>query len=218
MRAIRVVVAEDHPLVRDAVRRVLDQDGIEVVGEAATVDEARERAIDARPDVLLLDLDLQGVSALPLIGELSARLPQTTIVVLTGQVADRLVGAAVQAGARGYLTKDLRADELRRAVLSAAEGELAMSRRHSRIAVDYLAGVIADPAGDFGLSAREIEILRLVAEGRPDRDIAERLVLSPRTVESHVGQILRKLGVRNRTEAAARYRDLSGLPAEEAGR
>jgi LuxR family transcriptional regulator, regulator of acetate metabolism len=79
--------------------------------------------------------------------------------------------------------------------------------------VDYLVGLVHDPAGDLGLSAREIEILRLVAEGRPDRDIAEALVLSPRTVESHVGRILRKLDVHNRTEAAARYLQLTKPPA-----
>jgi DNA-binding NarL/FixJ family response regulator len=209
-RRFRVMLVEDHPLVRAAVRGVLDRGELEVVGEAARADEVLGLAVDLRPDVIVLDVDLAGESALPLIPDLVTRLPETTVVVLTGRASDRLLGDVVEAGARGFLTKDLEGAELHRSVLGAARGELAMSRRRSRLAIDHLARRLEQEPAEHGLTSREVEIMELVVRGLTDREIGEALVLSPRTVESHVARILRKLGARNRTEAAARYRDLTG--------
>lgn len=212
---LRLLLVEDHPVVRAAIRRILDRGELEVVGEASSLDGGLSQALALRPDVILLDIDLAGQSAVPLIPELVRRLPGSTVVVLTASSSNRLLGEVVEAGARGFLTKDMDGPELRAAILGLTHGELAMTRPRARIALEYLAGRLQEaPASDNGLSEREGEILRMIAGGSTDREIAEALVLSTRTVESHVASILRKLGVRNRVEAAVRYRNLASHPGE----
>ena len=203
---LRVLLVEDHPLVRDAVRGVLDAGEMQVVGEAATADGALSQALLLRPDVIVLDVDLRGESAVPIISELHRRLAEATIVILTASTSDRLVVDAVVAGARGFLTKDMDGETLRRSIIGAARGELAMTRRRARLVTDHLAMRRERSPLELGLTERELEIIRMVAEGLPDREIAEALVLSRRTVEGHVARLIHKLGARNRTEAAARYR------------
>jgi DNA-binding NarL/FixJ family response regulator len=206
---LRLLLVEDHPLVREAVRGVLDAGEMQVVGEAATPDAALSQALLLRPDVVVLDVDLRGESAVPIISELHRRLPEATVVILTASTSDRLVVEAVEAGARGFLTKDMDGETLRRSILGAARGELAMTRRRSRLVTDHLAVRRERSPLELGLTEREIEIIRMVAEGLTDREIAEALVLSRRTVEGHVARLIHKLGSRNRTEAAARYRSLT---------
>jgi len=211
---LRIMIVDDHPLVRSAVRQALSGPGLEVVGEAASAEDALELAPKLRPDVLLLDIELPGMDGVAVVRELAPRLPDTRIVMLTASREDRHVLEAMRFGAVGYLTKDLSVDALARAVRAAWEGELAMGHRTAARLVQHLVDTSRSGAGLAGpadpalgtLTARECEVLQRLAEGLTDHEIAEALTLSPRTVEMHVSSILRKLGARNRAEAARRYR------------
>jgi DNA-binding NarL/FixJ family response regulator len=212
-RKLRVMVVDDHALVRAAVRQAITAPDLELVAEAATAEDALVEAPKVRPDVLLLDIDLPGMSGVQLVRELAPRLPETRIVMLTVSTADRDLLDAFRYGAVGYLTKDLTPDALQRAVRSAHEGDLAMTRRLAARLVKRLVQASRPVGGEPGdkaaaLSSREHEVYRLLAQGLTDREIAGSLTISTRTVENHVSSLLHKLGVRNRSEAALRFRDL----------
>lgn len=207
---LRVMLVDDHALVRSAIRQAITAPDIEVVAEVATAEEALQVAPEIRPDVLLLDLDLPGMTGLQLVRELSPRLPETQIVMLTVSSDERDLVEAMRSGAVGYLTKDLSPDALQRTVRGIPKGDLPMPRRLAAQLIRQLSGPGRGAGGvdrGLGLSSREEDVLRLLAAGLTDRGIAETLKISPRTVETHVGSILRKLGVRNRAEAARRYRE-----------
>lgn len=209
--ALRVMLVDDHALVRSAIRQAISVPDIEVVGEAASAEEALDLAPRVRPDVLLLDVDLPGMTGVQLVRELAPRLPETRIVMLTVSTSRRDVADALRAGAVGYLTKDLTPDALLRSVRDIRIGALPMGRTLAAQAIEDLAQAARKGGGAAGgiggLSAREEEVLRLLADGLTDREIGDSLQISPRTVETHVGNVLRKLGVRNRAEAARRYRE-----------
>lgn len=211
---IRVMIVDDHPLVRSAVRQAISGPDLAVVAEAESAEAALELAPQVRPDVLLVDIDLPGMDGVQLVRELAPRLPETRIVMLTASRDDRHLVDATLSGAAGYLTKDLSVEGLARGVRSAYEGELVMSRRTVTRLVQRLvetsrpSGVLAsseDPALGT-LTPRECDVLRRLADGLTDQQIAEALTVSPRTIESHVSSILHKLGARNRAQAARRYR------------
>jgi DNA-binding NarL/FixJ family response regulator len=210
MKPLRILLVDDHALVRSAVRQALTADDLEVVGEAATADEALLLGPQLRPDLILLDIDLPGTDGIRLVRELVPRLPETRIVMLTVSTSRRELLDAVQNGAAGYLTKDLSAEALRRSVRGIRRGDLPMSRQMAATVVRHLTRsrgpVASDGEAGWDLSSREEQVLRLLADGLTDREIGERLTISPRTVETHVGNLLRKLGVRNRAKAAERYR------------
>ena len=210
--AIRVMLVDDHPLVRSAVRQAIEAPDIELAGEAGSAEEALDLAPRARPDVMLIDIALPGMSGVQLVRELAPRLPEARLVMLTVSADDDDVLDAIEFGACGYLTKDVTPDALLRAVRGAYARDLAVPRRMAARLVRRLAERARrapsghDPGLDHGVSSREREVLRLLAEGMTDREIAGALLISTRTVETHVSSVLHKLGVRNRVEAAAHYR------------
>jgi len=210
-RLLRVMLVDDHAFVRSAIRQALSAPDVEVVGEASTGEEALKLAPELRPDVLLIDIDLPGMSGLRLLRELRPRLPDSKFVMLTVSTSQVDVLEAVRLGAVGYLTKDLDADALLRSIRGVRDGDLAMPRKlAARTIQDLVAGAGGRTAdrgtpGLESLSPREEEILRLLADGMTDREIGEALTISTRTVETHVGNILRKLDARNRASAARRY-------------
>ncbi len=208
---LRVMLVDDHALVRSAIRQALQAPDIEVVGEASSAEEALAMAPMLRPDLLLLDIDMPGMSGIETVRELAPRLPATKIVMLTVSMDRRDLLGAVRHGAYGYLTKDLSGEALLRAVRGIRVGDLPMSRAHAATVVEHLARSSGGAASEGDrveelLSLREGEVLRLLSDGLTDREIAGALAISPRTVESHVSSLLGKLGVRNRAEAAQRYR------------
>jgi DNA-binding NarL/FixJ family response regulator len=209
---MRVMLVDDHALVRSAVRQAIEGPDIVVVAEAEGFAEALQSAERSRPDVVLVDIGLgPSGDGLQLVGELSPRLPNTTFIMLSASGSDADLLEAVMAGARGYLTKNVSPEALLRAVRSARAGELVMPRAMAARLVQRLADAARNPGGLDGpefvrLSSREREVLRLLANGRTDREIAQALTISPRTAETHVAAILRKLEVRNRSEAAMLYR------------
>jgi DNA-binding NarL/FixJ family response regulator len=211
---LRVMLVDDHALVRSAVRQAISAPDVELVGEAANAQEAMALAPMLRPDILLLDIDLPGMNGIQLVQELAPRLPNTKIVMLTVSGSERDLLEAVARGAAGYLTKDLSPEALLRSLRGTQRGELAMSRRFAARALRYFADAarrgraVSGAEGDLmmGLSPRENDVLAMLADGLTDREIANALTISPRTVETHVSNVLHKLGVRNRAEAAQRYR------------
>jgi DNA-binding NarL/FixJ family response regulator len=213
---LRVMLVDDHALVRSAVRQALSAPDISVVGEAGSADEALLLAPQLRPDLLLLDINLPGTDGLRLLRELGPRLPETRIVMLTVSATNRDLLEAMRNGAAGYLTKDLSPEALQRAVRGIRSGDLPMSRAMAAEVVRSLAtsrrrsgaAEVDDPLAE--LSDREQQVLRHLADGLTDREIATRLGISPRTVETHVGSILHKLGVRNRAQASRHYLEATG--------
>jgi two-component system, NarL family, nitrate/nitrite response regulator NarL len=212
---IRVMLVDDHPLVRSAVRQAISDGQVELVAEASSAEDAFALALSIRPDILLLDINLPGMKGLQMLEEIAPRLPDTKIVMLTVSDAERDVIDAMSRGAAGYLTKDLNPEALLRTLKGVHRGELAMSRRMAAVVLRHFvegarrarAGAAPQEGPLETLSPRENDVLRMLADGLTDREIAEALIISPRTVETHVSNVLRKLAVRNRAEAAQRYRE-----------
>jgi two-component system, NarL family, response regulator LiaR len=190
---IRVLVADDHAVVREGLRTFLSlQEGIEVVGEAGDGEAAVREAEIRRPDVILMDLVMPRLDGVGAMRELRRRMPECRVIVLTSYAQDDRLLPAIQAGAAGYLLKDAEPREIARAVRAAHAGEALLA---PAIAARLVAA-IAQPAGarpTQRLTPREREVLGLMAEGRSNAGIAERLVLTVGAVEKHVASILQKL-------------------------
>jgi DNA-binding NarL/FixJ family response regulator len=196
---IRVLIVDDHPVVRDGLRGVLDgEPDMEVVGEAAHGAEALARVAAEPVDVVLMDLRMPTMGGVEAIGELRRTAPSVRVLVLTTFDTDRDVLPAIEAGATGYLLKDTPRDELLRAVRAAYRGEAVLSPA----VAGRLMGQVRAPAED-ALTARELEVLRLVAAGFTNRETARRLFISEATVKTHLLHIYDKLGVRDRASAVA---------------
>ncbi|MBL7498215.1 response regulator [Frankia nepalensis] len=199
----RVVVVDDHPLWRDALSRDLDAAGFPVVGTAGSVAQALRVVAATRPDLVVLDLSLPDGSGVEVIRALLGEGPfdgSVLVVSASGEQADVL--AAVKAGASGYLVKSARPEELVDAVRRTAAGVPVFSAGLAALVLGEMSRAARrpEPPGAPRLTAREVEVLRLVAKGLSARDVAERLGVSPRTVQNHVHNVLSKLQLRNRVE------------------
>jgi DNA-binding NarL/FixJ family response regulator len=195
-----VLVVDDHAVVREGLRAFLDlQDGIDVVGEASDGDEAIAAAEELLPDVVLMDLVMPRLDGLAAMRALRERVPGARVIVLTSFLDDEKVLPALRAGAAGYLLKNAAPQELARAIRAAFAGEVVLDPVVAARLVDTLAGGV-EPLDR--LTPREREVLELIGRGFPNKLIARELGLSEKTVKTHVGHVLAKLGVTDRTQAA----------------
>jgi DNA-binding NarL/FixJ family response regulator len=200
-RPIRVLVVDDHPVVRAGLLAVLeDEPGFEIAGAAGSAEEALAVAATLRPDVVLLDLELPGIDGVEAIGQLSSVSPDSRVVVFTAYLTDEHVLGAVRAGAKGYLLKGAGAAEIARSIRTAHAGG---SYLEPRVAARLMSEVREPARRTTQLSEREREVLRLVAEGRSAKQIARALTIAERTVKFHLTSIFNKLGAENRAQAVA---------------
>lgn len=207
--AIRILIVDDHAVVRQGLRMFLALDAdLQVVGEAANGSEALALAQQLRPDVVLMDLLMPVMDGIAATRAIRSHCPDAEVIALTSVLEDSKAAEAIQAGAIGYLLKDTEADALCAAIKSAAAGQVQLS---PAVAARFLQQV-PPPAGPEPLSEREIQVLRLLAAGRSNKEIAADLVITEKTVKAHVSHILAKLGVASRTQAAL-YAVRSGLVA-----
>ena len=200
---IRVLIVDDHAVVRQGLKAFLRvQEDIEFVGEAANGDEAVTQALSVQPDVVLMDLIMPGMDGVETMRRLSAAGVDAKVIVLTSFSEDDQVLAAVKAGAAGYLLKDVQPQELGNAIRSVHAGD---AQLHPSVASKLMREVAA--AGSRhkdadALTARELEVLKALARGMSNKEIAAELGVAEKTVKTHVSSILRKLGVADRTQAA----------------
>ena len=197
--SIRILVADDHGVVRQGLRMFLGLDPeFEIVAEAADGAEALAKARQIRPDVVLMDLLMPVMSGIEATARIRRELPDTEVIALTSVLEDASVIGAVRAGAIGYLLKDAKADELCQAIRAAAAGQVQLSPK----AAERLMREVRAPESPETLTARETEVLRLIAQGLANKEIARALNIGEKTVKTHVSNILAKLGVPSRTQAA----------------
>jgi DNA-binding NarL/FixJ family response regulator len=210
---VRVLVADDQALFREALTTLLEvQAGIEVVGEAANGEEAVRSSAELRPDVVLMDLRMPVLDGIAATARLRAEQPAVRVLALTTFDDDEDVFAALRAGAVGYLLKDVTSTRLVEALVAAERGETVLQPSVAAKVVARVARLPQDaPPTEHPLSDREVDVVRLLAEGRSNREIAGALFLAEGTVKNLVTSVLSKLEVRDRTQAALRARDLGIL-------
>ena len=201
--AIRVLIADDHAIVRKGIRALLaTEPDVEVVGEAENGQEAVTAAQELQPDVILMDLMMPEMDGIEATRCITADHPEARILVLTSFAADDKVFPAIKAGALGYLLKDSGPEELVDAIRQVYQGESSLHPTIARKLLSELSGPSERPPTAEPLTEREVEVLRLVARGGSNREIAEALVISEATVRTHVSNILSKLHLASRTQAA----------------
>lgn len=213
MESIRVLIADDHPVFRYGLRALLSAESTtEVVGEATTGEEVIQLAVSLQPDVILMDLNMPGMNGIEATQHILSAAPNIAVLVLTMFDDDDSVFAAMRAGARGYLLKGTEGEETVRAIGVVSGGEAIFSPTIARRLMGYFGaprrGQQPGPVQLFPeLTEREREVLTLIAQGYANPAIAEKLVLSPKTVRNHVSNIFSKLQVAGRAEAIIRARD-----------
>jgi len=202
MDEIKVLIADDHTVVRKGIRALLETEpGITVVGEAADGEDAIHKALALKPDVILMDLVMPKLDGVQAIKELREVLPEIKVLVLTSFAEDRRIVAAIEAGALGYLLKDSSPEDLVRAIREVHRGESSLHPKVAQQLIKKLQRPAEEPEREE-LTARERKVLALIARGLSNREIARELSLSEPTVRTHVSNILRKLGLKSRTQAA----------------
>ncbi|MBN1219854.1 MAG: response regulator transcription factor [Anaerolineae bacterium] len=224
MDEIRVLIVDDHAMVRQGLRTFLTlSEGIEVVGEAANGLEAVEQARQYQPDIVLMDLVMPQLDGIEATRRIRALSPKTQVLALTSFIDDEKVFTAIEAGALGYLLKDVSPDDLVEAIKAAHRGE---AQLHPEVTKKLMGQVIArakqaeaaphqpSKAGAKDLTERELEVLRLIATGSSNREIAQTLTIAEKTVKTHVSNILSKLHLADRTQAAI-YALQKGLGPEK---
>ena len=216
-RPIRIVVVEDHALVREGTAELLERDpGLTVVGQASSAEEALKLIGGLRPDVALVDVELPGMNGIALARAVAGQVAETRVLILSAYDDYAYVIGALEAGVAGYLLKTSSARELGDAVRTATGGALVLDEALSRrLTCRWRSGPGSAPPA---LTARETEVLRLLARGLPNKQIASELGLGLRTVESHVSAVLGKLGLSSRTEAALYAVSHHIAPPEPRGR
>lgn len=201
---IRLLIVDDHEMVREGLKAMLvSEPDFSIVGDAANAEQALTLIERLRPDIALLDIRLPGTSGIEVCRTVTTRYPETAVIILTTYTDDSLVAQAIQAGARGFILKDIERFDLKRSIRAVARGEAAID---PKAAVAVLAQLRKAPQANGEtapeqLSSQQLVILRLVAQGLSSREIATQLYLSENTVKGYVQEILHRLGVKNRTEA-----------------
>jgi len=199
---IRVVVADDFPLVREGVARALSHDpGLEVVGQATTGKEALALAEELRPDVMILDLRMPDLGGLAVLDKLRNSQPQIRVIVMTASEQAGTLLDAIAAGAAGYLSKRTTGEELRQAVITAhGGGSVITPALASHLLKEFSSSARGEQSYVRPLQGRELDVLRLVVQGKTDNEIGKELFISPRTVQNHLTRIREKTGLRRRSE------------------
>lgn len=200
---IRVLIADDHPIVREGLRTILGfQEGVEVVGEASDGQEVVALAESLTPDVILMDIRMSKLDGVKATARIKAQNPQIGVIVLTNYDDDRYVFEGIEAGASGYLLKDVTSDDLVEAIRRVAQGESLMAPSVLRKVLDEFAHRSEEREQPHeGLTPRELEILQALARGLKNEKIAKELFITEKTVKSHLGSIFSKLGVNDRSQA-----------------
>ena len=212
--AIRILITDDHGVVRQGLRMFLSLDPeMEVVGEATNGQEALALARDLKPDVVLMDLLMPVMDGIEATRAIRSELPEVEVIALTSVLDDGSVTGAVRAGALGYLLKDTDSEELGRAIKAAAEGRVHLAPE----AAARLMREVKAPESPEVLTEREVEVLKLLASGKANKQIASSLFVSEKTVKAHVSSILMKLGVQSRTQAALHAVRTGLVSTEELG-
>ena len=200
---IRILIVDDHMVVRQGLSSLLiPRNGMEIVGEAADGEEGVRRALELQPDVILMDLIMPKKDGITAIKEIKAEMPEARILVLTSFDADNKVQSAIRAGALGYLLKDTSADELFNTIRAIAMGKLTIPQKIAAKLLQSPPEQGLDESFESRLTKREMDVLRGIARGLSNQDIASELCLSTTTVRSHVSSLLHKLKLNNRTQAA----------------
>jgi DNA-binding NarL/FixJ family response regulator len=204
--SIRVLLADDHRLLRESVRRALTEEGFDVVGEASDGEGAVELAAELHPDVVLLDVSMPNLGGVEAAGRIHADRPETRIVMLTMHADADVVADALRAGACGYLTKDSSTEEIADAIRLAASGETAVSPQRAASMLGELRRLDRAAASEEErlITKREEEVLQHIADGLSTPEVAAALYISQKTVKNHLAAIYQKLDARDRTQAVVR--------------
>ncbi len=209
---IRVLLADDHVVVRQGTKELLEQEkDIVVVGEASDGTEAVRKAMETRPDIVIMDIRMPGMSGIEATKQIRKMLPRTQVLALTAYDDDEFVFSLLKAGASGYLMKTAPFEELVRAIREVFVGHSVLDPAVARKVVSLMSsdqqrqnrpmGLDQETVKNAGLTKREMEVLRMLAEGLSNKEIASKLYISPRTVQTHLSNIFSKMGVSSRTEA-----------------